>query len=267
MYDSSTISETFGPSVILRVNGSVGHLCIYNPPLNLLTSAVIQNLREALAHISARNELRVLVLSGGGEKAFIAGVDINEMVTLNPAAARSFITLFHSVMADLRRLPIPVIASINGYALGGGCEMAMACDLRIASDHSVFGMPEVRIGIPSVIEAALLPALIGTSRAMELLLTGQMIKARTAYQWGLINRVVPAEHLEATVDKMVQRLLQCAPKALEAQKKLVYQWMDSTMSHAFQLGIEAFAHAYRSEEPKEGMRAFQEKRKPTWAPE
>jgi enoyl-CoA hydratase/carnithine racemase len=265
MHDVAPTSETFGPSVILQITGPVARLFIANPTLNLLTSAILHNLRQALAHIATRNDLRVLVLAGGGDKAFIAGVDIYEMVELNPRDARVFITLFHSVMADLRRLPIPVIASIHGYALGGGCEMAMACDLRIASEQAMFGMPEVRLGIPSVIEAALMPALIGTARTMELLFTGQMIKARTAYQWGLVNRVVPVAELDATVENMIRKLLQSGPKALEAQKKLVYQWMDSTMSHAFQLGIEAFTHAYRSDEPKEGMKAFLEKRKPSWA--
>jgi enoyl-CoA hydratase/carnithine racemase len=206
-----------------------------------------------------------LTLSGGGERAFIAGVDVTDMVAFHPDSARSFISLLHTCMAGLRRLTIPVIARINGFALGGGCELAMACDLRIASTQAQFGMPEVRLGIPSVIEAALMPALIGTSRAVELLLTGKMIDASTAQDWGLVNQVVPAAELDAAVEGMIPMFLQCGPKAIAAQKQLIYQWMDSTMNDSIQLGIEAFTQAYTSDEPAEGMRAFKEKRPPRWA--
>jgi enoyl-CoA hydratase len=267
MKDVTMAREHFGAHVMLTSKGPVAWLTIDRPPLNLLTSALLTEVRAALARLSACPDRRVLILSGGGEKAFVAGVDVHEMAAFDPESARRFIALLHASMADLRRLPIPVIARIDGFALGGGCEMAMACDLRIASKRAQFGMPEVRLGIPSVIEAALMPGLIGTTRAMELLLTGRMIDAHTAQHWGLINHVAPAEGLNAAVDEVVQELLQCGPKALAAQKRLVYQWMDSTMGRSFRLGIDAFSRAYTSEEPREGMRAFSEKRRPHWAAE
>jgi enoyl-CoA hydratase len=259
-------AQNFGPHVMLAIEGVVARLVIDRPPLNLLSSALVTDLQGALAHIEALPDLRVMIRSGGGKRAFITGVDVNDLVTSNTASARSFITLLHSCMASLRRLPIPVIGRINGFALGGGCEMAMACDLRIASTQAQFGMPEVRLGIPSVIEAALMPAQIGTTRAVELLLTGKIIDAATAQQWGLVNRVVADEDLDTAIDEYIQMFLQCGPKAIAAQKQLVYQWMDSTMSHSIQLGIEAFTQAYTSEEPMEGMRAFKDKRRPNWPP-
>jgi enoyl-CoA hydratase len=246
------------------MTGSTAQLTIDRPPLNLLTSSLIADLRASLAYLAQQPEPRVLTVSGGGQRAFIAGVDVNAMVSLNGAEARHFIALLHAAMADLRRLPIPVIAVINGFALGGGCEMAMACDLRIASTQAQFGMPEVRLGIPSVIEAALMPGLIGTTRAIDLLLTGRMIDAPTAYEWGLVNRVVPVADLDAALEEMIQMLLQGGPRALAAQKRLVYQWMEATLSQNIALGIEAFAEAFQTEEPREGMRAFQEKRHPSW---
>jgi enoyl-CoA hydratase len=251
---------------MLVIEGVVARLVIDRPPLNLLSSALVTDLQDALAHIAALPDLRVMILSGGGKRAFIAGADVNDLVTFNTASARNFITLLHSCMASLRQLPIPVIGRINGFALGGGCEMAMACDLRIASTQAQFGMPEVRLGIPSVIEAALMPAQIGTTRAVELLLTGRIIDAATAQQWGLVNRVVAAEGLDTAIDEYIQMLLQCGPKAIAAQKQLVYQWLDSTMSHSIQLGIEAFTQAYTSDEPMEGMQAFKDKRRPSWLP-
>ncbi len=175
------------------------------------------------------------------------------------------ISLLHTCMAGLRRLTMPVIARINGFALGGGCELAVVCDLRIASTQAQFGMPEGRLGIPSVIEAALMPALIGTTRAVELLLTSKMIDASTAQGWGLVNQVVPAAESDTAVEGMILMLLQCGPKAIAAQKQLVYQWLDSTMNDSIRPGIEAFTQAYTSDEPAEGMRAFKEKRPPRWA--
>ncbi|RMF90807.1 MAG: enoyl-CoA hydratase [Nitrospinota bacterium] len=264
MEKEKAMERKFGANVHLTIKGPIAWVVIDRPPLNLLTAPLVQDFRAALTIVSQQKTLRVLVVTGGGEKAFIAGVDVKEMVDLTPPRARRFISLLHAAMHDLRRLPLPVIARVNGYALGGGCEMAMACDLRIASTQARFGMPEVRLGIPSVIEAALMPALIGGTRAMDLLLTGRMIDAQTALDWGLVNRMVETEALDAAVEEMIRHLLQCAPEALAAQKRLIYQWMDSSMSQAFRLGIDAFARAYRTTEPHEGMRAFQEKRSPRW---
>ncbi len=257
--------ERFGDTVDLTVDGAVARLTIDVPPLNLLATPVLHALRGAVAAVAARDDLRVLVVTGAGERAFVAGVDVREMRAFDRASARAFISLLHGAMADLRRLPIPVIARINGYAIGGGCELACACDLRIAAEHAQFGMPEVRVGIPSVIEAALIPHLVGGTRAMELLMLGERIDAPTALAWGLVNRVVPAAELDAAVEAMAGALLRCGPRALAAQKRLVYAWLEVPLTRAFELGIEAFADAYATDEPREAMDAFREKRPPRWS--
>ena len=147
---------------------------------------------ETIDRLDADPALRLVVLTGAGERAFVGGADINELAALDHDSARDFITLVHRCCDGFRRLPVPVIARIDGFALGAGLELAAACDLRVASDRSMFGMPEVAIGIPSVVEAALLPQLIGAGRARRLLLTGETIDAAEALAWGLVDGVAPA---------------------------------------------------------------------------
>ena len=175
---------------------------------------------EALA---PRADLRALVLAGAGDKAFIGGASIPEMAALDRDSARDFITLVHRTCDCLRRLPVPVIARIDGYALGAGLEVAVSCDLRIASTRAKFGMPEVKVGIPSVVEAALIPRLIGYGRARELLMLGEIIDADTALRWGLVERVVAPEALDAEVEKVVSALLAAGPQAIRRQKALMQQ--------------------------------------------
>ncbi len=158
--------------------------------------------------------------------------------------------------AALRDLSAPVIARINGYALGAGLEVAAACDLRVAAANAVFGMPEVRVGIPSVIEAALLPRLLGWGRTRELLLLGENIDAETALRWGLVERVVPADSLDAAVEACLAALLKAGPRAVRLQKKLIRQWEDLPVSGAIEAGIDCFADAYATDEPSRLMRAF-----------
>lgn len=240
-------------------------LKIDRSPLNILNSLVLQEMGKVLESIKADGGFRVLVLTGSGDNAFIGGADMEEMAKFNPQTARRFITLFHSVMKRLRTLPFPVIGRVNGYALGGGCEMAMACDLRIASRKAMFGLPEVRVGIPSVIEAALMPRLIGFGWATELMLTGRTIDAQEAYRLGLVHRVVDHEELDQAVEDMAKEIILCAPQALQAQKELLYGWMDRFLDESIQIGIEAFSKSYEGLEPREGMSAFFEKRPPSWA--
>jgi enoyl-CoA hydratase len=149
-----------------------------------------------------------------------------------------------------------VIARIDGYALGAGLEIAAACDLRIASERAVFGMPEVRIGIPSVIEAALLPALIGWGRTRQLLLTGESIKAEEAQRWGLVERVVPAPGLDNAVDDMLEAILACSGNALRLQKELIRYWEDHSVAESVARGVVSFAEAWGSDEPRRLMREF-----------
>jgi len=208
---------------------------------------------EALAK---REELRAVILTGAGEKAFIGGADIFEMATLDAEKAEAFITLVHRSCNALRELPVPVIARVNGYALGAGLEIAAACDLRVASSNAVFGMPEVKVGIPSVVEAALLPGLIGWGRTRELLLWGENIDAATALAWELIEYVAAPSELDATVDARLDALMAAGPHAVRLQKRLIRDWENMALDQAVRAGIESFKQAYATDEPARMMAAF-----------
>jgi len=256
---------TIYENIRLERKGKVATLKINKPPLNLLNTPLLQEIIEVLQSIKEDKGCRVLVLTGKSDKVFIGGADMNEMKNLNPQTAKDFITLLHSAMKSLRLLPIPVIGRINGYALGGGCEVAMACDLRIASERAILGLPEVKVGIPSVIEASLMPRLIGFGWATDLLLTGRNIDAKEAYRLGLVHQVVKNKKLDQTVEDLVQKLILCAPQALKAQKELIYGWMNRFLDESIKMGIEAFSKSYEGPEPKEGMNSFFKKKPPSWA--
>jgi enoyl-CoA hydratase len=235
----------------------VARLSVAHPgKLNVLNRALIDALAERLDALAGDQGLRALVLTGVGERAFIGGADIRDLAQLDRDSAEPFITALHRVCAALRRLPVPVIARINGYALGAGLEVAAACDLRIASAHARFGMPEVRVGIPSVIEAALLPALIGWGRTRRLLLTGETIEAREAERWGLIEWCVPPAQLDAAVEELLDAILACGPEAIRLQKTLIREWENLPLSRAIERGITRFAEAYAGDEPRRMLGAF-----------
>src|SRR5882724_2833262 len=202
--------------------GCVARIVIdYEARLNILNSELIRQLTEAINSLADNERLRVLILTGAGDQAFIGGADINEMAALDKSSARDFIARLHEACAALRQLPVPVIARINGYCLGAGLEIAASCDLRVAAGHSTFGMPEVRVGIPSVIEAALLPGLIGWGKAAELIYTGESISAAEALECGLVQLVVPREQLDQAVDRWTQAILEGGPCAQRLQKSLI----------------------------------------------
>ena len=224
--------------------------------LNTLNRAVMTALIDAVGALAGEPTLRAVVLRGAGSRAFIGGADITEMATLDASSARAFITLVHRCCEMFRRLPVPVIARIQGYALGAGLEVAAACDMRVAASDAQFGMPEVRIGIPSVVEAALLPQLIGWGRTRELLLTGETIDAATAERWGLVEQVVAAGALDAAVERRVAAILTCGPKAVSAQKALIQAWENLPMRDAIARGIDSFAASWDSDEPARMMGGF-----------
>jgi enoyl-CoA hydratase len=243
------------------VDGGVATVIIDNrAKLNVLGAAAMAELVETMAALSRDPELRVVVLTGAGERAFIGGMDINDMSLLSADTAGEFISLVHRVCAAMRDCPVPVIARIRGYALGGGLEIAAACDLRVAADDAVFGMPEVRVGIPSVVEAALLPGLIGWGRTRELLLTGETIDAAKALAWGLVEEVVEPASLDDEVGYRVVGILASGPRAVRIQKRLMRRWEDETVSEAVRSDIDAFVEAWRSDEPRRLMRAFLDRR-------
>jgi enoyl-CoA hydratase len=218
--------------------------------LNTLNRALMVEIVEATTRLQADAALRLVVVTGAGERAFVGGADIRDLATLDPNSAREFITLVHRCCDGFRRLGVPVIARINGYALGAGLELAAACDLRVASERAMFGMPEVRVGIPSVVEAALLPRLIGYGRARRLLLTGETIDAAEALAWGLVDGVAPREELDAAVERFAAAILAGGPRAIRLQKALIRDWEDLSASAGIARGIDAFTDAYATDEPR-----------------
>ena len=256
------------PQVVLTVDrrppdDHVAFLTVHNPTrLNALSSAVMDGFVAAVEQLRQDEALRVLVVTGTGDRAFVGGADIDEMAHLDVTSARAFITRVHRCCEALRDLPVPVIARINGYALGAGLELAAACDLRVATDTAQFGMPEVRLGMPSVVEAALLPALVGWGHARELLLLGEIITAQEAARWGLIERVVPADQLDQAVERWIQAVLSAEPRAVRLQKRLIRKWEKLPLDAAIQAGIDAFETAFESDEPRRAIAKFRARRKP-----
>lgn len=247
---------------VQRDDRGVAVVTIENPAkLNTLNTLVMTELIAAVERLGADETLRAVVLRGAGERAFIGGADINEMAGLDPGAARAFITLVHRSCDAFRRLPVPVIARIQGYVFGAGVEVAAACDMRVASDDARFGMPEVRLGVPSVVEAALLPQLIGWGRTRQWLLTGDTIDAATAHAWRLVEELVPPEQLDATVARLLESILMCGPRAIRLQKALISDWEDLSLREAVQRGIGSFAAAWESDEPRQAMDAFLARRR------
>jgi len=223
---------------------------------NILSTPVMDGLIAGLAQLALRDDIRLLVLTAGGERAFIAGADLAEMAELDPASARAFIGRLRDLCEAVRSFPVPVVARIAGWCLGGGLELAMACDLRIAARHAKFAMPEVKVGIPSVIHAALLPRLIGAGRARWMILSGETIDAETALHWGLVDHVAEMAQLDDAVATMIAPILACAPEAIRAQKVLFRQWEELPFSEAVAASIEVFGQAFASDEPGRRMRAF-----------
>jgi enoyl-CoA hydratase/carnithine racemase len=224
--------------------------------LNILGSAAITGVREGLETLATERGIHVLVLAGQSDKSMIGGADIKEMATLDQASAEKFITGLRDLCEAVRAFPSPVIARMPGWCLGGGLEVAAACDVRIAGHDAKFGMPEVRVGIPSVIHAALLPRLIGWGRARWLMMTAENIDAPTALAWGLVDVVAGEGGLDAAVEKTVKALLECGPQALRSQKALLRQWEELPLTESVNLSIGVFGKSFLTDEPKRLMQGF-----------
>jgi enoyl-CoA hydratase/carnithine racemase len=229
---------------------------INSKPLNIVGSGAIEDLTEAFRALSQDGDVRVVVFRGTGEKAFIGGADINEMVTLDRSSAEVFIRRLAGLCEAIRQCPVPVVARLAGWCLGGGLEVAMCCDLRIAESGAQFGMPEVAVGIPSVIHSALMPALIGASHSAWLLLTGETIDAGTAATWGLVHEVVPAERLDTRIAELTTKLSGFGPHAVRQQKRLLNKWFDMTVHGAVEDSVEQFGLSFLTGEPQQHMQAF-----------
>ena len=249
------------PAVHLRITSSLGArvaiLSVDNQAkLNVVGRNLVRQFSAALDRLGGDRSVRALVVRGEGDRAFIGGADIREMAEFDRESAREFIADLQGLCKRLRDFPVPTLARINGYCLGAGMEVAASCDLRAASADAKFGMPEVSVGIPSVIEAALLPRLVGWGRARELLLTGEIVDAEAAHAMGFVQRVVPSPELDDAVDGWLKSILSAAPEAIRNQKKLFRRWEQTGLDQAIREGIDFFADAYRTDEPKRRMRAF-----------
>ncbi|MGH3438255.1 MAG: enoyl-CoA hydratase [Sciscionella sp.] len=235
----------------------VATLTILNAkPLNILDTSVMEQVTAAAVELSSHAEVRVLVLRGEGDRAFIGGADIHEMSALNRTTAEAFIGRLMTMCETFRHFPTPVIARIPGWCLGGGLEVAAACDLRISSSDARFGMPEVAVGIPSVIHAALLPRLIGAGRATSMMLTGEQIDASTALSWGLLTTVCEPSELNGAVARAAQRFCELGPAVIREQKRLLRGWEQVSLDQAITDSVRAFGAAFDTGEPQRFMSQF-----------
>jgi enoyl-CoA hydratase/carnithine racemase len=229
----------------------------YARRLNVLNPPALEELTETFHGLAKEADLRAIVFGGAGGRAFIGGADINFMATMKqPDEGRAFITLVHRLCQSIRDCPVPVICRMDGYTLGAGLEVAAACDIRIASSTAHFGMPEVKVGVPSVVEAALLPRLIGWGRTSWLLLTAENIDANKAEAWGMVEQVVPTEKLDQAIERCVESICDATPRAVRAQKRLMRRWERLPLDEAVQAGIDAFAQSVGEGEHIERMTAF-----------
>lgn len=245
---------------------TVGWLFINRPEaLNALNADLLQELREAIREVENDKTLRVLVISGRGEKAFVAGADIKYMQPLNPVEGRAFGRLGQEVFRAIEKLPIPVIAAVNGFALGGGCELAMAADIRLAADKAKFGQPEVSLGItPGYGGTQRLTRLVGEGRAMEMVLSGSSIDAEEAYRIGLINHVYPADQLLGEARKLAQKIAANAPLAVQFSKAAINRGLQTDIDTAMTIEADLFGMCFSTEDQKSGMLAFLKKEKPVF---
>lgn len=242
--------------------GFVGIVTINRPAaLNALNSQVLDELDQTFSAVDL-NATRVILLTGAGQKSFVAGADISEMVNLNATEANKFGKKGNDVFRRIEIFPIPVIAVINGFTLGGGCELAMSCDIRLCSENSIFGQPEVGLGItPGFGGTQRLPRIVGLGRAKEMIYSANAIKADKAYEIGLVNHVYPIEILMEEAEKLANKIAKNAPIAIRASKKAISQGIDVDMDRAIIIEEKLFSDCFNSEDQKEGMKAFLEKRK------
>jgi len=233
--------------------------------LNALNDAVITELGRVAVQAAEDRSVRAMILTGAGGKAFVAGADIGELVTCDPGRAETLSRKGSQLFRSLERCPKPVLAAVNGFALGGGCELAMACHLRIASENAKFGQPEVKLGItPGYGGTVRLPRLVGRGRALELLLSGGMIDAAEAYRIGLVNRVVPADDLLAESEKLLRGILENGPLAIAACLRMVDDQAALPLDDALTLESRRFGELAGTADFREGTTAFLEKRKPSF---
>lgn len=249
-------------NVKLEKKNKIAYVTIDRPKvLNALNMATMQELHQVFVDLKDDREIRVVILTGGGEKAFVAGADINELAKNNPVEAKAYTHRGQAVLDLIENLGKPVIACINGFALGGGCEIAMACTMRLASENAKLGQPEVKLGIiPGYGGTQRLPRLVGTGRALQMVLTGEMISAQEAHRTGLVNEVVPADRLIARAEEIAGKIIANAPLAIQYCLEAVNQGMNMTLEKGLFLEATLFGMCSATDDKKEGTTAFLEKR-------
>jgi len=250
--------------LIFEVNEQVAKITLNRPKvLNALNPELYRELAKLLEKVSADKQVRAIIITGAGEKAFAAGADISAMQFMTAHEARTLALIGQRPLDLIASLPQPVIGAINGMALGGGCELAMACDLRIASENALFGQPEISLAvIPGGGGTQRLPRLVGMACAKDLIFTGRIIKADEALNIGLVNKVVPAEELMPTVEKLAQRICEKGPIAVSLAKAAINKAWEAPLRVGLDFEKEVFASCFATEDQKEGMAAFLEKRAP-----
>ncbi len=251
-------------NIKLELNEGVSLIAIDRPKsLNALNLETLKEIDQALEEVKENEEVKVVIITGAGEKAFVAGADISEMKDMNPLKAKEFAEFGQKVFRKIELMKKPVIAAVNGYALGGGCELAMACDIRIASHNAKFGQPEVGLGIiPGFGGTQRLPRIVGMSKAKELIYTGDMIDAEEALIIGLVSKVVEQEKLLEEAYNIAKKIMSKGMIAVRLAKEAINIGINADIETGMSYEAKAFAVCFATEDQKEGMAAFLEKRAP-----
>ncbi len=253
-------------NLLVERDAGVAVLTVNRPKaLNAMNQATLRELKAAIEELDADPGVQVVVVTGSGEKAFVAGADISEMASFGPQQAEEHARRGQAVVAAFERCRKPVLAAINGYALGGGLELALACDIRIASDNAQMGLPEVSLAtIPGFGGTQRLSRVAGLGMALELVMTGRRVKADEALRIGLVNRVVPQAELLAAAKQTARDILANGPYAVRLAKEVIRRGAETDLEHGLDIEQKAFGLTFATHDQKEGMRAFLEKRKPSW---
>ncbi len=254
-------------NILLEIRGAIGVIKINRPKaLNALNSATLDDLLAAASELSENEAVKVVIVTGEGNKAFVAGADIAEMRPMNPVQGLIFSQKGHIAISALEKLSKPVIAAVNGYALGGGFEVALACDIIYASEKARLGFPEVTLGIlPGFGGTQRTARLVGLAKAKELILTGRVITAQEAYEMGLLNKVLPDDQLMASVEELAAKILAAGPVGVRLAKACINKSLSLDIDSGLDFEAEAFGLCFGTEDQKEGMAAFLEKRTPTYS--
>jgi enoyl-CoA hydratase len=250
-------------NLLIETKDKIAYITINRPKvLNALNWQTMQELRDVFAKVKDDANAGGVILTGAGEKSFVAGADITELATKDPVGAKEFSLASQEILHFIEHFPKPVIAAVNGFCLGGGCELAMACHIRLASENAKFGQPEVNLGlIPGNGGTQRLPRLVGKGRALELLLTGNMIDAAEAFRIGLVNKVSPADKLISTAEEILKTIFTKGPVAVKLAIEAVNHGLELTLDEGVQLESNLFGMCFSTEDMKEGTKAFIEKRK------